>query len=361
MTSRLRLGVIGAGSWAVSSHLPNFARRGDTVEFVAVARHGDEMLRKVQQDYGFAIASQDYRDVLDAGIDICLVASPTGLHHEHAKAALEAGAHVLVEKPVTIDVDDAWDLVDTAQRVGRHLLISFGWNYRPMVREAKRLMDERGVGEIEQVMIHMASVTRELLSNTGAYPDAAPDTVPEPRTWTDPRLSGGGYAQAQLTHALGVALWCTGLRGKEAFALTSAPLDAPVELHDAIALRFTNGAIGSMSGGSAHVNAGGNKHQLEIRVIGSEGQFQVDLEREALWLFRAPDENVRPPLEPQAGLYDCDGPPNALIDLALGREAENCSPGELGARTVEILDACYRSAASGRLEPVKPPQAVAST
>jgi predicted dehydrogenase len=351
--AKVRLGVIGAGSWAVASHLPNFARRRDEVEFVGVARKGAQLLQKVRDDYGFAVASEDYRDVLDAGVDICLVASPTGLHHEHAKAALESGAHVLVEKPVTIDPADAWDLVETSRRVDRHLLVSFGWNYRPMVREAKRLMDEQGVGEIEQVTIHMASVTRDLLSNRGAYPDAAPDTVPEQRTWTDPRLSGGGYGQAQLTHALGCALWLTGLRGREAFALMSAPLDAPVELHDAVTLRFANGAIGTMAGGSAHENAGGNKHQLEIRVIGSEGQFLIDLEREALWLFRAPNTDVLPPLEPGDGLYDCDGPPNTLVDLAIGRDVENCSPGELGARTVEILDACYRSAASGRLESVR--------
>lgn len=351
--AKLRLGVIGAGSWAVASHLPNFAKRSDEVELVGVVRKGPELLQKIKADWGFAVASEDYRDVIDAGIDICLVASPTGLHHEHAKAALEAGAHVLVEKPVAIEPADAWDLVETAERRGRHLLVSFGWNYKPMVREAKRLMSEHGIGEIEQMMIHMASVTRELLSNTGAYPDASPETVPEQQTWTDPRLSGGGYAQAQLTHALGLALWLTGLRGSEVFALMSAPLDAPVELHDGVTIRYDNGAIGTMDGGSCHLNAGGNKHQLEVRAIGSEGQLHIDLERELLWLFRAPDQDYRPALEPEAGRYDCDGPPNTLVDLALGKDVDNCSPGELGARTVEILDACYRSARSGRLEPVR--------
>ena len=48
-------------------------------------------------------------------------------------------------------------------------------------------MDERGIGEVEQVAIQMASVTRELLSNPGAYPDAAPESIPEQPTWTDPR------------------------------------------------------------------------------------------------------------------------------------------------------------------------------
>ena len=350
--AKLRLGVIGAGSWAVASHLPNFAKRRDDVEFVGVCRKGPELLAKIKDEWGFQMASEDYRDVIDAGLDICLVASPHGLHYEHAKAALEAGAHVLVEKPVTIDPGHAWDLVETARRNDRHLLVSFGWNYRPWVREAKRLMVEHGVGEIEESALQMASVTRELLANLAAYPGASPEAVPEEATWTDPR-NGGGYGQAQLTHALGVALWLTGLRGEAAFALTKAVLEAPVEHHEAAVIRYDNGSIGTMAGGSCHLDAGANRHQLEFRAIGSEGQLAIDLERDYLWLWRSDGVEVKPELEEGAFLYDCDGPPNALVDLALGKEVENCSPGELGARTVEILDAAYRSAASGQLEHVR--------
>jgi hypothetical protein len=178
MTKKLRLGAIGAGSWAVASHLPNFARRRDEVEFVAVSRKGPELLEKIKHDWGFEVASEDYHDVIDAGIDICLVSSPTALHHEHAKAALEAGVHVLVEKPVTIDPADAWDLVETADRKGLYLVCSFGWNFMPMLRGAKQLIDEKGIGEVEHLVVHMSSVTRELLSNTGSYPAAAPESVP---------------------------------------------------------------------------------------------------------------------------------------------------------------------------------------
>lgn len=351
--AKLRVGVIGAGSWVVASHLPNLARRTDDVEFVAINRLGGEMLEKIRARYGFRVASEDYRDVVDAGIDICIVASPTGLHHEHAKAALEAGAHVLVEKPLTIDPAEAWDLVETARRVGRHALVAFGWNYKPMVRAARRLMEEgHAIGEIEQMTINMASVTRDLLSNKGAYPKAAPEAIPEQATWTDARLSGGGYGQAQLSHALGLALWLTELRAKEAFAFMSAPLSVPVEFHDAIALRYDNGAIGTLAGGASHAGADNNKDQLEVRAIGSGGQFQIDLERAAVWRYRGPGDDVRLDLDPDAGAYNCEGPIDTLVDLALGRPADNCSPLELGARTVEILAAAYRSARSGMVESV---------
>lgn len=343
---RLRLGVIGAGSWALASHIPNLARR-DEVEFVAVCRHGGELLDKVAHDYGFRIASEDYRDVVNADIDICVVSSPSGLHYEHAKAALQSGAHVLVEKPVTIDPAQAWELVEIAASHSRHLVCSFGWNYLPMLRSARELMENVGIGEIEQLTISMSSVTRELLANRGAYPDADALFAPEPGTWTDPTLSGGGYAQAQLSHALGLGLWLTGLRGSEVFAFTSTALDAPVELYDACVVRYTNGAVGTIAGGAAHQGYDDNKHQLDVRAIGSEGHFYCDLQREMVWIYRPDGQDIKLDVQPGDALYNCDGPPNALVDLALGRAVENCSPGELGARTVEVLDGIYRSARAG--------------
>ncbi|MBU6147414.1 MAG: Gfo/Idh/MocA family oxidoreductase [Actinomycetales bacterium] len=343
----IRVGVIGAGSWAVASHLPNL-RRDPEVEFVAVARKGPELLAKIKDEFGFGIASEDYRAVIDAGVDVCIVASPSGLHHEHAKAALESGAHVMCEKPVTIDPAQAWDLVDIATRVNRQLVIAFGWNYRPMIEQAKRIMTEEGIGTLEHLTVTMASVTRELLSNTGAYPDASPESVPEQRTWTDPTVSGGGYGQAQLSHALGLAFWLTGARVAQGFALMSAPLNAPVELHDAIVYTLDGGGIGVLSGASCHLGAGGNKHALEVRAIGSEGQLLVDVEREALWHFRHGKE-TRVDLTPGEGTYDCEGPIAAVLAAARGQDV-NQSPGELGARTVEALAVAYRSARSGQLE-----------
>ena len=351
--AKLRLGVIGAGSWTVSSHLPAMEPHRDKVEYVIVNRRNPDLLERIRDRFGFQKASTDWRDVIAERPDIVIVASPVALHHEQTKAALEAGAHVLCEKPFTIDPAEAWDLVETADRHDRHLLLAYGWNYRPMIQAAKELMDrDGGIGEVEQVSIHMSSHTRALLSGTGAYPAAAPESIPEQETWIDPQLSGGGYGQAQFTHALGLALWLApALRGRDVFAFMSAPLDAPVELHDAIAVRFTNGAVGTIGGGSEHHGSDNERHKVDIRMIGSEGNFQIDLVRELVWRYRGADDNVMLPVEPGDGIYDCIGPVDNLVELALGRGA-NASPGELGARTVEILDAAYRSAASGKAETV---------
>ena len=177
--AKLRLGIIGAGSWTLSSHLPNLERHRDVLDFAIVNRRDPALLATVAARHGFARTTTDWHDVIAERPDIVVIGSPPGFHHEQAKAALEAGAHVLCEKPFTIDPADAWDLADTVARTGRQLFIAYGWNYRPMVIDAHRLMHEDGgLGEIEHVALHMDSVTRELLSETGAYPDA--DRSPSP-------------------------------------------------------------------------------------------------------------------------------------------------------------------------------------
>ena len=149
-----------------------------------------------------------------------------------------------------------------------------------------------------------------------------------------------------------MALWLTDLRGQAAFALMSAPLDAQVELHDAVSIRFTNGAIGSMGGASSHLGGADNRHAVEVRAVGARGMFHLDLRDNILWRYRGEGDDVRVPLEADAGLYDCIGPIDAVVDAGLGRNPANNSPAELGARTVEILNAAYRSADSGSLEDV---------
>ena len=120
-------------------------------------------------------------------------------------------------------------------------------------------------------------------------------------------------------------------------------MDAPVELHDAIAFRCDGGAVGVLSGGSSHLGANGNKHALEVRAIGSKGQLQVDLEREIVTVFTDGREH-RLDVGPEDGVIHCKGPIDALLSAARGDQSANQSPGELGARTVEALEMAYRSA-----------------
>lgn len=344
---KLKVGVIGAGSWAVASHIPHLASRPE-VELVVVNRLEADVAQRIKAQFGFRYATTNYEEVLQHDLDVVLVSSPAALHYEHTLAALEAGAHVLCEKPFTLTATHAWHLVETANKNDRHLLLAFGWNYKTMLIRAKQIMEEQGVGRIESVMVHMASPIRGLLQSTGAYHGAAGAYHPDPATWTNPQLSGGGFAPAQLSHALGLSLWLTDLRGEEVYARTYA--NSSLELHDAYSILYANGAIGAVFGASNPYGAA--KHQLEVRIFGDRGQLIVDVEREHVWWFRSEEEQIRLDVQDNEGAYDCRGPVHTIVDLALGKQAVNRSAGELGARVVEIVETAYRSAASGKSEKI---------
>jgi predicted dehydrogenase len=129
----------------------------------------------------------------------------------------------------------------------------------------------------------------------------------------------------------------------------SAP-GSRVELYDAITVQFEGGAIGTVSGaGTVPIDRG---FQVDIRLFGSEGMLLLDIERARMEIRRHDGRHFAMDLAPDAGAYSCDGPPNNFADLILGKTTVNWAPGEAAMRSVELLDAAYRSAASGKMEVV---------
>lgn len=352
---KARLAFIGAGWWATSNHMPVLESRDD-VELVGVCRLGQESLEKVQERFGFQYATEDYRQLLDeCELDGVVVASPHTLHFEHASAALERGLHVMCEKPLTTRADQARELVRLAEANGVHLLVPYGWHYKPFVQEAKRFMEEGVVGRVEYVLCHMASPIRSLLSGEEINVDevsgqSEPSLFqPDSATWADPQVSGGGYGHAQISHAAGLMFWLTGLQAQSVHAFMSGP-GAEVELYDAASVRFAGGAIGTVSGaGAVPMDQG---FQLDVRVFGSEGMLLLDCERARLEARRHDGQHRVVDVEPGAGAYACDGPPNNFVDLVRGLTQDNWAPGTAAMRSVELLDAAYRSASSGQSETV---------
>jgi predicted dehydrogenase len=354
MAAKARIGFIGAGWWATANHMPLLRDRKD-VELTAVCRLGADELRRVQEHFGFRHAFEDYRQMLDSvELDGVFVVSPHTLHYEHARAALERGLHVTCEKPMCVTASHARELVRLAEERGLHLLVPYGWHYKPFILEAKRLLDSGLVGRVEYVLCHMASPIRKLLCGTRAEELAggqAGDVLfsPEPSTWADPAIAGGGYGHAQISHSSGMLFWLTGLRAERVYAQMSTP-GARVDLYDALSVSFAGGAIGTVSGAATIPEH--RPFQVDLRIFGSEGMLLLDVERERLEVRRDDGADVVATPEPGSGAYSCEGPPANFVDLILGRTTQNHAPGWAAMRSVEMLDAAYRSAASGVPEPV---------
>lgn len=341
--------MIGAGSWVNKAYLPVLEQRVDEVAFVAAAAFGEQRQALLRNRWKFDHVSSDYQSVLDHDLDICIVASPASFHFEHAMAALDAGCHVLVEKPFTVSPAEAWKLCEVAKVKDRELVVAFGWNYLPMIRDSQDLLSRSsGIGQVETLSLYMASGLREMLTGRGAYPDASQELLPDPKTWSDPSLSGGGYGAGQLSHIFALMSSVLGTRVEEVFSLmVPEPSGERVELHDAALLRLAGGGIGAVVGSAMYSGAGKGKHQVEIRVVGTKGQFHLDLERERSSYYSPVDGSMSLALSDGAGTYECTGPPNALVEVAFGRREANLTPGTLGAEVVEIVSALYESQKMG--------------
>ena len=203
---KLRLGVIGAGAWASFAHIPGFLRRPEVEPWV-VNRRDPEALEAIRSRFGFAHATTDWHEVIDLRPDIVALTGPGVLRAEQAKAALEAGIHVLAEKPFTIDPADAWAIDRLARDRGLHVVLCYAWNEMGITEHARRLIEgPDGIGEVEHVMVEMATIVRDLLTEGTTYLGDADVSLPRGETWSDPAISGGGYGQGQLTHALGLVM-----------------------------------------------------------------------------------------------------------------------------------------------------------
>jgi predicted dehydrogenase len=351
---RLRLGVIGAGAWATAAHIPGFLRRPEVEPWI-VNRRDPVILDVIRDRFGFAHATTDWREVIAARPDIVALTGPLAMRAEQARAAIEAGSHVLAEKPFTLDPADAWAIDELARERDVHVVLCYAWNEMGIAEQARRLIHgPDGIGTVEHVSVEMSTIVRDLLTEGTAYIGDAEVPLPRGETWSDPRVSGGGYGQGQLTHALGLVMaLLPEARASQVAALTAAP-GARVDLHDALVVRFEDGAIGSIGGASLPLGTFGNQHQLTTRVTGARGQVVLDLAAPRVARSMRGDDVVAE-LTDEDVRWSFDRVTDRIVDLALGDTTENPSPASLGARVVEVLDGMYRSAASGRFEVVGRP------
>src|SRR4029077_17699439 len=140
-TKKAHLGFIGAGWWATANHMPLLAQRAD-VELTAVCRLGAAELQQVKDRFGFRCATESAAELVNhPGLDAVIVTSPHTLHHEHARLALERGLHVMCEKPMCTQGKHARELGRLAKEKGVHLLVPYGWHYKPFAQQAKKWMD----------------------------------------------------------------------------------------------------------------------------------------------------------------------------------------------------------------------------
>jgi predicted dehydrogenase/threonine dehydrogenase-like Zn-dependent dehydrogenase len=198
------IAVIGAGNLARAFHLPNLGRSSGC-HLEAVADRVGSTAKEAAEKYGARYCVSDYTEVLqDEKVDAVIIATRHNLHHEIALAAIQAGKHVFVEKPLALTVPDCEELVNTAAETGVLLTVGFNRRFAPLAREAKAAIPSMAG---PKMLVYRC--------NAGTLP---------PGHWATDPVEGGGRIVGECVHFFDLCCW---LLDSEPVSLAADRIDAP--------------------------------------------------------------------------------------------------------------------------------------
>lgn len=253
MRNPLRIGVIGCGRVTALRHLPALSRLDDA-EVVALADTDVACLKQVADRFHIRNRYSDVRTLLkDVTVDVIAVCVPVQFHADIALAALDAEKHVFIEKPLTATLGEADRIRDRAKQVDRKVLVGFNFRWHRLIRQARALLQQGAVGQVETIRTVFASAHEA------------------PSLWQLHRASGGGALFDQAIHV--VDLWRFLLESEieEVFATSrSGPWEDETVT---VTARLTNGVLATAT---CSERTGENN---EVEVYGRGGRLQVSCYR----------------------------------------------------------------------------------
>lgn len=282
MKRRLRLGMIGGGQGAFIGAVHRMAARlDDRYELVAGVLSSDpqrsrasgaELLLPPDRCYATLEQMVSVEQERSDRIDVVAIVTPNHLHHRPAKAFLEAGFHVICDKPLTTTVADAEDLAATADSVRRVLGVTYNYSGYPLIRHARDLIAAGELGELRVVQVEYA----QQWLTTALEGDGQKQA-----TWrTHPETAGAAGCVGDIgTHAFHLAEFVTGQPVAQVAAdLSTHVPERRLDDNAQMLLRFVSGARGSLWASQV---APGNENGLRLRVYGAKGGLE--------WSQEAPD------------------------------------------------------------------------
>ncbi|HVE22297.1 MAG TPA: Gfo/Idh/MocA family oxidoreductase [Acidocella sp.] len=372
VAKRVRLAMIGGGSGAFIGEVHRIAARMDNrFELVAGVFNADPVRGRASAaaigiDQGrvyeneMAMFAAEARR--DDGAEAVVIVTPNHLHGAAAMAALDAGFHVICEKPMTATFAEAEALAAHVRRSGKIFVLTHTYTGYPMIRQARAMVAAGEIGTLRRVQAEYAQDwLAEPLEHRG---------VPGAVWRTDPAKAGLGGAIGDIgTHAFNLAGFVTGEQPTHLLAdLTSFVAGRRLDDDAGILLRYASGAKGSIWVSQIAV---GNGNNLSLRVYGTRGGLEWRQEApEELWFtpLGAPKQLLR---RNGAGVVDAaratsrvpSGHPEGYLEAFanLYREAADAilaartgsfdlralPNAEDGLRGLALITACLRSSEDG--------------
>jgi len=321
-------------------------------EIVAIADPSVERLEQAAEHFGIPARFPTHEAMLDhTQLDGVIVATPHATHYAIARDVLTRGVGLMLEKPMVLRAREARDLLRLAEQRQVPLVIGYPWHFIEQHALLKALIAEGALGQLQLTHTLFASMVLEYYrANPQAYADVFKWQVtgPQPNTYSDPSIAGGGQGQLQMTHSAALTLWLTDLRPRHVAAFMAND-DLRVDLCDAVSVRFDTGAVGTFASTGGIPAPQRGHQQLELRLYGSDGYALLDAMAGTCSLHFNDGSIERLDDVPADRRYPLEATSRHLVELILDKSAINKSDAEIGARTVELLEAAYLSAAGKRV------------
>ena len=286
---RIKLGMVGGGEGAFIGDVHRVAARmDDRYAFCAGALCSDpqrslDSARKLglsdDRSYKTYMDMAQAEGARDDGIDAVSIVTPNNLHYPIAKEFLEAGIHVICDKPMTMNSQEAEDLIDIANNSNLILAVTYNYSGYPMIREAREMIDRGDIGSIRVVHVeYIQDWLSEPLEKTGQ----------KQAHWrVDPEQSGIGGCIGDIgTHAFHLSCFVTQLTPSKLSAdLSSFVKGRQLDDNAHILLQYKEGAKGMIW--SSQV-APGNENNIKLQIYGDKGGL--------IWRQEKPNELIFNPL-----------------------------------------------------------------
>jgi len=339
---QIRLGLIGCGGNMRS----RVQRRLSVIAEARVAALADpdekaiKRLMEAAPNVAQARTFSNYRSMLDAvDLDAVMISTPHKFHAEQIWESLDRGLHVLTEKPMVCTVEQAKKVIQKRDAAGKILEVGYQRHFQGPFRLARQRIQSGQLGEVYFM------------------------TILQCQKWWNPKasgvwrfsldMSGGGQLNDSGSHLLDIALWMTGLVPDEAFAYIDTR-GAEVDVLTAASVKFANGALCNMS----IVGEAAYRGMDEAEYIwGTKGHIAITGTGNPAVTLKTPGEE--PGLRPVVRQVPSEempmgapSPDHNFIAAILGREEVEV-PAECGLRVIQVSEAIWESARTGRPAKVK--------
>lgn len=324
----VRVGILGCGGMA-GQHARRFKANPDA-QIVALcdveAARVEAFREKHLAEYAPqpALYTDAGRMYAEAKLDGVAIVTPHTLHFDHGRQAIEAGCHVLMEKPMVTDSKQAHALEKIVADSGKILTIGYNTPCTPEFAYLRELIRTGELGRLETVTGWLTQNWRRATSGTWRQ---------------DPALSGGGQMYDSGAHLFNSLVWLVEQPVKEVLAFVDN-VDTPVDINGTVNIRFVNGVMATVTiVGNCPCSGAGMYLSFD------EGRVEVD-GWSGTWLreYRPEIGQVEnPPI-----LGEANTPNDNFIDAILGRAEPRTTPRN-GVIQSELMDAIYESARTGTL------------